>query len=366
MAPAGPTMHEAMRDYKEWLKEEYSHPETGVTPWGRTQVGQVESLIAHHKNMPLAEIDRDQVEKMIRYWRQRPLKLGGKLPQQRVAAKSASHYLSALRNFFKWLHARPNYDWRKPDDFHEIKTRVTKLESEHRTQVDADQVFTLDELKLLYQYGRPLDRILILLGLNCGFGAAESSTLLASEIFLRTPHSKRHQHLLHYESSASDSFIRRVRRKNRVFGEFLLFGATVQAIESILPKRRKQSNFGPESRLLLNARGEPFDKPTKGGNANRQIPNRFVRLVQQIAEDGHKINRLPFKTLRKTGGDLVKRHSDGEIAGVFLCHGHPVASDDLSDAYTQRPFGKVFKALNEVEEYLAPMFEAGGPNPFDE
>jgi hypothetical protein len=355
-----------MREYIEWLKEEYSHPETGVTPWGRTQVGQVESLIAHHDDLQIGEVRHEQIENMTRYWRQRPHKKGTKGKKQRVTAKSATHYIGALRNFFKWLHNRPNFDWKKPDDFHEMKTRVAKLENEHRTQVDAEQVFTLDELKLLYRYGAPLDRMLILLGLNCGFGAAESSSLLVSEVYLRTPHSLRHQELLHYNSTESDSFIRRVRRKNRVFGEFLLFHPTALAIETFLRKRKKQGECGPGSRLLVNGRGHPYDKPTSSGNANRQIPNRFVRLVQRIGDDGHQINKLSFKMLRKTGGDLVKRYSDGEVAGVYLCHGNPVATDDLSDAYTQRPFGKVFNAIREVESWLAPMFEAGGPHPFDE
>lgn len=359
-------MHEAMRDYIEWLKEDYSHPETGVTPWGRTQVGQVESLIAHHNDLPIAELNHEQIENMTRYWRQRPYKKGTKGKKLRVSAKSSIHYIGALRNFLKWMHARPNYHWKKPDDFHEMKTRVAKLEHEHRTQVDADQVFTLDELILLYQYGTPLDRILILLGLNCGFGAAESSSLLVGEVFLRTPHSKRHQELLNYQSSATDSFIRRNRRKSGVFGEFLLFQPTVEAIEVFMRERKKLPDFGPGSRLLVNGRGQPFDKTTKTGNSNRQIPNRFVRLVQRIADDGHQINKLSFKMLRKTGGDLVKRFSDGEVAGVYLCHGHPVATDDLSDAYTQRPFGKVFHAIREVENWLAPMFAAGGPKPFDQ
>ncbi len=358
---AGPTLHEAMRDFMRWLENEYSHPESGVTPWGRTQIGQVESLIAHHADLPLAQIQHEQTEAMIRYWRQRPFKKGSKL---RVTRKSASHYISALRNFFKWLHSSPAYNWRKPADFHEIKTRVVTLDSEQRRQVNSDQVFTLDELVLLYRYGAPLDRLLILLGLNCGFGSAESASLLVAEIFLRTPHPDRHRVLLDFESTEADSFIKRVRRKNRVYGEFLLFNHTLQGIEWALRRRKKQAAFGCEARLLLNGHGEPYDKPTRSGNANRQIPNRFARLLQRITDDEHPLTRLPFKMLRKTGGDLVKRFSNGEIAGVFLCHGQPVATDDLSDAYTQRPFGKVFAALRAVERHLQPMFDAAGPRPF--
>jgi len=52
--PLGPKLHQAMRDYIGWLEQEYSHPETTVTSWERVQIRQVESLIHHHANTPLA------------------------------------------------------------------------------------------------------------------------------------------------------------------------------------------------------------------------------------------------------------------------------------------------------------------------
>jgi hypothetical protein len=57
---------------------------------------------------------------------------------------------------------------------------------------------------------------------------------------------------------------------------------------------------------------------------------------------------LPFKHLRKTAAQLVRNVSDGEIAGTFLSHGTPVASDELADRYSNRPFDRVSKALSLV------------------
>lgn len=316
---AGPTLHQAMRKHIVWLEHDYQHPEVGVTAWGRTQIKQVESLIAHHENLPIEQIDHNQIETMVRYWRQRPFKRGTKNP---VTKKSAENYISALRNFIKWLHTSTEYEWRKPDSFDDIKTRVTKLEGERRTQIMPEQLFTLDELVLLYRYGTPLDRLLMLLGLNCGFGRAESASLLVEEIALRTRHSERHREILDFESTNTDSFIKRHRRKTDVYGEFLLFPHTVQALEWALRCRKKQPAFGPSARLLLNGRGEPYDKPTKSGNANQQVSNLFARLKKRITDDNNSITGLPFKALRKTAGGLVKRFSDGEINAVFLCHGH--------------------------------------------
>ncbi len=363
----GPTLHEALRAYSDWLDEEYEHPEANISPWGHTQKKQVETLLSHHNDLPLGRLDRNQVEQMLRYWRKRPYRKVVKQKEttkKRVTRASASNYVKALRKFFTWLHACDKFDWTKPGDLDQLRTKIETLDGEVRRQVTPEQLFTLDELVQLYRYGTPLDRLLILLGLNCGFGAAEAATLCVEELWLWTPHSKRHQEILNFTSTKEDSFIKRPRRKTGVYGEFLLFEHTVRGIEWALQRRKKQPDYKSQSRLLLNSNDAPYDRPTKSGNASQQIPNLFRRLLDRIEVDETSISRLPFKMLRKTGGDLVKRFSDGEIKGVFLCHGHPVESDDLDDVYTSRSFGKVFHALRDVEQYLEPMFAAAGPEPF--
>jgi hypothetical protein len=116
---------------------------------------------------------------------------------------------------------------------------------------------------------------------------------------------------------------------------------------------------------LLNENGEAFDKPTRSGNRNQQIPNYFARLIERIRDDENEIRGLSFGKLRKTAGDLIRKFSDGEVMAVFHCRGKAVQSDDLADVYSNRPFGKVFRAIREVESYLAPVFEAAGACPFD-
>ena len=263
-----------------------------------------------------------------------------------------------------WLSRSRKYDWKKPEDFDEIRSRVKARAGDTRTQVTPDDVFSLEELTLLNTYATPLERFLLLLGINCGFGRAEIASLLVGEVYLHQAHEPRHREMLNFNSSDRDSFIKRYRRKTGVYGEFILFPQTVQAVEWALARRKQQPDFGPNARLLLNDRGEPYDKPTTSGNANQQIANRFADLIRRIRNDGGQVEKRSFKMLRKTAGDLVRRFSDGEVAAVFHSRGQPVQIDDLADAYTNRPFGKVFEAIRKVEDYLKPMFEAGGTTPF--
>jgi hypothetical protein len=61
---------------------------------------------------------------------------------------------------------------------------------------------------------------------------------------------------------------------------------------------------------------------------------------------------------------MIRKYSNGEVMGIFLLHGSPVKEDDLADVYTNRPFGKVYRAIQKVEDHLAPVFEAC-PNPIE-
>lgn len=188
------------------------------------------------------------------------------------------------------------------------------------------------------------------------------------EIFLHTAHEPRHQEILGFESTDCDSFIKRCRGKTGVYGEFILFPQSVRAVEWALAQRRRHPGCGAGARLLVSGRGQALDKPTAGGNPNQRIPNAFAALIHRIqnTDEGKDFVRRPFKMLRKTAGDLIRRRSDGEVAAVFHSRGQAVRIDDLADAYTIRPFGKVFRAIRAVEEYLKPMFDAAGDTPFGE
>jgi hypothetical protein len=356
------SLHEAMRAYIAWIKEDYYRPELGrITGNGRTKIRQTEILMRRHADVPLSSLDEEAVEEMFRFWRRRPTKLGSKTP---ITKKSAENFIGELKRFLRWLHKAKQFNWRKPENFAEIKTRVDPDPQERQKRLIQVETYTLDELIILNKYATPLERLLLLLGINCGFGAAEIGSLLMEEIVLFTAHDSRHQEILRYNTTDADSFIKRVRRKNGVYGEFLLFPQTVQGIQWAMQRRGRHAELASHRPLLVNERGEAYDKPTKSENRNQQIPNRFADLLRRIRVDHPNFRRLSFGKLRKTAGDTIRHFSDGEIFGVFMTHGQPVVTDDLADVYSNRPFGKVFDAIKKVQEYLAPMFAAAGEKPF--
>ena len=104
---------------------------------------------------------------------------------------------------------------------------MATLQSDRRGGLQQVDTFSVDELAALMEYGTPLERSLLLLALNCGFGAREIATLAWEEVHLRTAHGPAMQGLLGCRTTDADSFIKRNRGKSGVYGEWLLFPLTV-------------------------------------------------------------------------------------------------------------------------------------------
>ncbi len=300
-----------------------------------------------------------------------------------IATKQCREIIKRFTNrngFFRWLHRTSEFEWRKPNDFDELDTTVKETAAEISAKATPIQVepYTVDELAVLNEYANPHERFLLLCGLNLGFKRMEISTLRVSEIYLHQAHP--YADVLDFESSDSDSFVKRLRKKSTVYGEWLLWPLAVEAMTWALNRRKQMTHilagdgkggaipFGAMSILLLNDHGHPFTKTTKKGNSNNQITNMWNRLLDRIQKDHREFRRLPHENLRDTSADLIRRRKDfgSEVAKVFLAHGNPFASDDLLELYTNKPFGRVFEACRWLQERFQPMFEATPENPFPE
>lgn len=137
------------------------------------------------------------------------------------------------------------------------------------------------------------------------------------------------------------------------------------AVEWWLRQRAAISITAGVSTLMVTRKGQRYDTPTKGNHTNFQIPNSWFHLCDRIREDHPDFRRLSFNKLRKTAGNLIRTLAEGEVAAVFLAHGTPVKSDALLDVYTNRPFAKVFEAIERVGDKLRPLW-AGVSEPFPE
>ncbi len=301
---------------------------------GKIEAANAQRLKASTPDMDLSEFGYSAMERLRNYWTARPdSKLrGGRASGRPIGLTTVDNHLSTARRLVRWLDKSDGFEWEMPR--HGLDALVANLKKIETVEEVASKrhgvkVFTVDQLVVMYRSATDFERLLLLLSLNAAMAQAEVSSLRWDEV------------------ESNPQTIRRVRRKSRVYGEFAVWEQTQAALGWWC---RMRPPAGPL--VVVSAGGTAYTRT--------QIANAWFRLRGQVERDaGQSIDWwLPFKFLRKTGAQMVRQVSDGEVAGVFLSHGQPVASDDLADKYSNRPFDKVAAALHAVHEQLRPMFAA--------
>lgn len=286
-------LFDALDAYAEHVKVKYADGET-VTPYGDGKLKMIGRFKERHDNIALSALTFDGCQSLIRLWQSRPKVKGRDKP---ITKKTAENHIAEWMCFFRWLNKTDLFEWRKPLDFDELETRVSETADDRRKKVRPNQVETygIDELKLLNEYATPLERVLLLLGLNCGFGGAEQGTIHLQEIYLCQPHP--YADVLDFKSSTEDSFIKRVRLKTGVYGEHLLWPQTVEAIRWAIDRRQRQGDATPDALLLLTDEGNPFFRRTEGNNPGRTFQNKWNGLTRRVQSDYPDFPWLSFGKL---------------------------------------------------------------------
>lgn len=355
--PTGQTVHQALDAYCEHIQEVYRDEESRITEWGEVQVDQVAFIRRQTTNCDLSQFGLGAIESTIEVIRKRPpAATKHKRPISRTYTKNS---IKQFRKFLRWLHRAESFRWRKPEDYEVRAVRIPKSESERGSALSATQVATYsrEELGILWKAADPMDRLLMALALNCGFGKREVATLRLSELHFRQTHP--YADVLQMPSRADDSWVMRLRGKTEVYGEWRLWPVTVVALEWYLKRRpTSESSF-----VLVDRYGNPLEKRTAGNNTSSAIANYWSALTTRIRKDTPTFRSLSFNKLRKTGQNYLRSRHSAEVASVYASRGKPFPADDLLEVYTNKPFARVHAALRDFETWLQPVLEAT-PNPF--
>lgn len=358
------TLHKALNAYADHLRqtktETNEQGEQTLTAYGKHLVDSTVRFKEHHEDAILDDLTFDEMQRMVNHWRARPLRKGTKRP---ITARSAENNIKIMKAFFRWLHRTGKFTWRKPEDFEDLETKVKLSASEIEDRATAEQVdtYSVDQLKTLYEYATPLERCLILLALNCGFAPSEQGTFRLKHLALRHEHPSAEK--LGWKTSPEDSFVKKLRNKTKVYGEWLLWDHSLKAMDWLVTRRRGLGETVNSSLLLMTTGGKPFYRLTGGGNRNHRFAGAWTSLTNRVRKDHPDFPEKSFGKLRKTGGNMVRRLAGGEIYSVYICHGNPVKADDLAELYSNRPYAKLFETLQRIEGELQPLWDAV-PEPF--
>jgi DNA-binding CsgD family transcriptional regulator len=364
------TFHAALDEYASFVAENYVEPtQAGPTrtPFSVHIRSNIKMLKVRQPDVPLSTLDLDGCQRLLDFWRMRPLTTDKRIdPPRPMAKETCENFVAELMRFFRWLHRSKKFDWRKPEDFDDLKTTVKDF-SEERTEVShftERKAYLPTELAMLNKYATPLERLLLLLGLNCGMKGAEQGTLSISHLFLDRPHPNAAylKQVAKFDCQPEDRFVIYSRNKTKVYGEFLLWSQTIEVLRWAVERRRRiaDAHGVTSTNLLITEAGTFFHRLTSGEkNRSQLFTNKWSALIDRVKRDHPDFPAFPFSTLRDSASDLIRQIAGGEVASVFLMHGKPVKQDNLLDLYTKRPFGRVFEALRQLQsDALKGVFES--------
>jgi hypothetical protein len=334
-APApGQTLHQALDAFSLHVAECHKMPDGRASPTCRLHQRQAKQIKEHQADMPLGSFGLAEIDGLVNYWRNRPLTKFG----TPAAPDTVRDVIKRIKEFVRWLHRSPAFEWRKPEDLEWGRVRIPRNPVEDDLP-DELPTYSIPELETLYEYASPFERLNMLLALNCGFGQAEILTL--------------------QKKSIKGDYIRRRRYKTGVYGEWKLWPETKAGIAWMLARHK-----GDVSSLLVTRAGRAIEYVTPEGNRAQHIANAWKGLTARIRKkDFPTFPQLSFNKLKKTATSEVRKIAGGEVAGLFVCHGR-VVEDDLLEEYAARHFPPVHEAIDAWRARLAGMFaEVSDPFP---
>jgi len=332
---SGSKLHQALDAYSKAIDEEkFDQSENHVNDTGKTKKSMVKQIKTYLlPDIPLSSLDDySSLDHYVGILRKRPITHRYKKP---MAHKTARNLIGELFSFFDWLHKSPDWDWQKPVDFSEISRKPVDFEADEVRDAEDTPVYTKEQLRTLYEYATPLERLLVLLAINCAYGADQIGRLRIGEVIERNG--------VHY--------IRRIRRKKRVKGIHRLFSVTLEGIKWAIEGREEEK----AAHVLINGAGNPLWRKTAGGNRCKDIPNAWYRLLDRVLQDYPKFPKHGFNTLRDTSSTMIEEIAGPEIASIHLTHKHQTSDRNLR-RYSNPRRKKLFKAQRLLERRLADIF----------
>lgn len=359
-------LHHAIEIYKTELSKEKVDVDGETSEWAKAKGRQIQFVANNTVDLDLAQLGPASINSILHRLSKRPYTQQGKP----CSIRHAQNCMKEFRKFLEWLDKSDHFNWHWPERFELKAPKVIRdvsggTDTTNPILLRKKRTYTVEELRTLFEYAEPIQRLYLLFGLNFGFGNAELISLRCDEIFLDQQHPN--EDLFEFNSNKSQSWIARERTKTGVLNTWKVWPETYAAIawwqncrREIITKLESQKLIQPievmsRNKFLITQKGKPV--AVKNRRTGR-IPNSWTSLNKRITEQEPEFKNLSFGKLRKTGATIVRKLANAEIASIYLAHGKPFGDDKDLEAYADRPYGQLFETLDRMHAHLKPLWEA--------
>ena len=210
--------------------------------------------------------------------------------------------------------------------------------------------YSVGELATVNHYARQLESLFLCWPELCNGCGRTGQTQSAISCWHKHEFAQR----LNFHSTDDDSFLRTLRPKTKVFGEWLLWPEVVEMVRWGIARREKIRGFGSDALLIVSEHGKPWYDEAASKSPQAKYANVWNDLIRRVRKNNeHKDFRyLPFGTLRDTLPDVIRHRYSDELASLCVAHGSTFKGDKLLDCYTNKPFGRLHQAIGELHDYF--------------
>lgn len=347
--------------------------DTNITEeWKKGLSIRLNSLKDATKDLLLKELNKDAISSIVKYYQKRPK---NKNTGQPISITTAKIQIHTLKRVLLYLIDEEIIEPIKGLNKLFKSVKFDKTNKDIAKQLKGNPIFELDDLVLLYHNSNPQLRGYILLGLNFGFTQKEISNMLVGMVDFKNKvlsrfrektdftiksqwliweetltflkHNIKPTFIFDYKMDDDDDTIlyRNYFSEDwQTHGEkghdaYLRLVKEKQEIESM---QIKPEEYIFDKIVYINSNGIKIDT----------IASAWARLRKKLGK-GLK-NSYSFKSLRKTGADMIQQLGGVDIAQVYLSH---TPTTVLQKNYTNPQFQKLAEALNLMRNQLQPIFE---------
>ena len=237
------------------------------------------------------------------------------------------------RGVFKWAYESGLIE--RPvvfgPDFKQATAADRRKQRQRQRAEHGPKLFTAKEINAMLAEATPSLRAMILLGINCGFGATDCSDLRTNHIDLK--------------ARTLDC----PRRKTGIPRRAVLWPETVKALRVALEQRHEPKGDTPDNSVFVTHHGNTFTRTTDKGTRIDSVGMMFNKLAEAV---GAKRARCGFYGLRATF--QTEANKAGDIQAARLIMGHE-DEGDMTARYTQAIGDDRLKAVTDhVRKWLKP------------
>lgn len=362
------TLYGAIDKYISNVKSDMNFSEE----WQKGLSIRLNSLKDATADMLLRDLSKDTVLSIVKFYQKRPKNKNTGKPISITTAKTQINTLKRLLDhLIEEEIIEPIRGLQKL--FKNIRIKKTKVDI--TKQLKGNPVFEIDDLVLLYHNANSKLRGYMLLGLNLGFTQKEISSMLVGMVDMDNEVITRFREKTDFTVKAKWKmwnetlvFVKHNIKPNYAYeyridddGNTILYRNSIaetwqqhhekgiQAYQRLIKdKLRAENMYAIPEEYIFNRVVYTNDNGVKIDN----IASAWSRLRKKLGKNLK--NPYSFKSLRKTGADMIQNIAGVDISQVYLSH---TPTTLAQKNYTNPQFEKLGVALEVMREQLQPVFE---------